>query len=78
MAAKSKLTGSECPDGKTDRDAPDNMAVVTDPIEVSRFIAQISAELAAMARGSKLDVLAYFLEMAHLEAVSEEEQHGRR
>lgn len=36
--------------------------------EISRYIAQMSGEMAVMARSAKLDVLAYFLEMAKIEA----------
>lgn len=36
--------------------------------ESSQYIAQMAQELARMARGSRLDLLAYFLDMAELEA----------
>lgn len=42
-----------------------------DPVvkeEIARYVAQMSGEMAAMARSAKLDVLAYFLEMAKIEA----------
>lgn len=38
--------------------------------ELSRYIAQMSGELAAMARATKLELLAYFLEMARIEATT--------
>ncbi|MCP8939865.1 hypothetical protein NK718_15155 [Alsobacter sp. SYSU M60028] len=38
--------------------------------EVSRYVGQMATEMAALARGAKLDVLAYFLEMARIEAQS--------
>ncbi len=37
-------------------------------VEVSRYIAAMSAELAGMARAANLDILTYFLDMARLEA----------
>ncbi|SDR51944.1 hypothetical protein SAMN05444161_5149 [Rhizobiales bacterium GAS191] len=36
--------------------------------EVARYIGQMSAELSSMARKSDFDLLAYFLEMARVEA----------
>lgn len=36
--------------------------------EVTRYIAQMSAELASMARASELSLLSYFLDMAAAEA----------
>ena len=39
-------------------------------LESAQYIAQMSAELAAIARGSNLDLLAYFLDMARLEATN--------
>ena len=39
-------------------------------LESARYIAQMSAELAAIARNANLDLLAYFLEMARVEATS--------
>ena len=39
-------------------------------IESARYIAQMSGELAAMARNANLDLLAYFLDMARVEATS--------
>ena len=38
--------------------------------ESAQYIAQMSAELASIARASNLDLLAYFLEMARVEATS--------
>jgi hypothetical protein len=37
-------------------------------LESAQYIAQMSAELASIARASSLDLLAYFLEMARVEA----------
>ena len=39
-------------------------------LESAQYIAQMSAELAAMARNANLDLLAYFLDMARVEATS--------
>jgi hypothetical protein len=39
-------------------------------LQSARYIAQMSAELASIARASHLDLLAYFLEMARVEATS--------
>jgi hypothetical protein len=39
-------------------------------LEAAQYIAQMSAELAVMARGANLDLLAYFLDMARVEATS--------
>lgn len=36
--------------------------------EVARYVAQMSAELGGMARSARLDLLAYFLDMARVEA----------
>jgi hypothetical protein len=44
-----------------------------DPAEVARYVGQMSAELAALARAARLDVLAYFLDMARLEALARDE-----
>lgn len=37
-------------------------------IVVARYVADLAAELATLARGQRLDLLAYFLDMAVLEA----------
>jgi hypothetical protein len=37
--------------------------------ETSQYIAEFSAELSYLARESKLDLLAYLLDMARLEAI---------
>jgi hypothetical protein len=42
--------------------------------EVSRYIASMTAEMATMARSAKLDLLVYFLDMAHVEATTQSEQ----
>jgi hypothetical protein len=39
-------------------------------LESAQYIAQMSAELAFIARSSNLDLLAYFLDMARVEATS--------
>ncbi|MBB4041664.1 hypothetical protein GGR34_003342 [Microvirga flocculans] len=39
------------------------------PLETAGYIAEFSAELSYLARQSKLDLLAYLLDMARLEAI---------
>ncbi len=46
--------------------------------ETARYIVAMSAELAALARGAQLDLLAYFLEMARMEAAAETDKARRR
>jgi hypothetical protein len=41
-----------------------------DPEQVALFVSQMTAELAILARSARLDVLAYFLDMARVEAAS--------
>ncbi len=41
-----------------------------DAEEVALYVSQMTAELSALARCAKLDVLAYFLDMARVEAAS--------
>jgi hypothetical protein len=49
--------------------APDIlMTTRLSPEETARYIAEFSAELSYLARRSKLDLLAYLLDMARLEA----------
>ncbi len=43
-----------------------------DQAEVARYVGQMAAELAGLARSARLDVLAYFLDMARLEAAARE------
>ena len=42
--------------------------------EVARYIADMIVQLGSMASGAKLDLLAYFLKMAHAECVSHLQQ----
>jgi len=43
----------------------------TDPTtDVARYVADMTAQLASMARAAKLDLLAYFLNMANAESES--------
>ena len=37
--------------------------------EVARYIADMTIQLASMASGARLDLLAYFLNMAHAESI---------
>jgi len=39
--------------------------------ELATYIAQMTGQMAAMARGEKLDLLAYFLDMARIEAATQ-------
>ena len=39
------------------------------PVETAQYVAEFSAELAFLARKTKLDLLAYLLDMARLEAI---------
>ena len=39
------------------------------PAETARYVAEFSAELSYLARQAKLDLLAYLLDMARLEAI---------
>lgn len=58
---------------------PDGVPRSNDPQaveEMARYIAQMSGELAAMARATKLELLAYFLEMARIEATTRSRRGG--
>ncbi|MBB3019832.1 hypothetical protein FHR70_002897 [Microvirga lupini] len=39
------------------------------PTETARYVAEFSAELSYLARNANLDLLAYLLDMARLEAI---------
>ncbi|MBM6579248.1 hypothetical protein ILT44_03545 [Microvirga sp. BT689] len=39
------------------------------PVETARYVAEFSAELSYLARKANLDLLAYLLDMARLEAI---------
>ena len=41
--------------------------------ELAGYVAQMTGQMAAMARGEKLDLLAYFLDMARIEAATQAE-----
>jgi hypothetical protein len=49
---------------------------ITDPTEAARYIAEFTAELSVVARGAKLELLAYLLDMARLEATRIQSGHG--
>ena len=50
-------------------DAPQHPPVGPDKAdEAARYIGQMTGEMALLARGARLDTLAYFLEMARIEA----------
>ncbi len=44
--------------------------------EMARYVAQMAGELAAMARATRLELLAYFLEMARIEATTRSRRNG--
>ena len=44
--------------------------------DVARYIADMTVQLASMASGAKLELLAYFLKMAHAECVSQFRPRG--
>ena len=44
-----------------------------EPGQVAEYVASMAAELAAMARGSKLDFVAHLLDMARLAAIEAED-----
>jgi hypothetical protein len=48
---------------------------ITDPTEAARYIAEFTAELSIVARGAKLELLAYLLDMARLEATRIQSGH---
>ena len=39
------------------------------PVETARYVAEFTAELTYLAQGAQLDLLAYLLDMARLEAI---------
>ena len=47
------------------------------PDETARYIAEFSAELSFLARQTKLDLLAYLLDMARMEAIRTIQTTGR-
>ncbi len=59
---------------KAERSSPCGRQPTEDAACVAEYIASITAELAGMAGGARLDMLTYFLNMARLEA----EFHMRR
>jgi hypothetical protein len=46
------------------------------PLDAARYIGEMTAELARFARRHDLSTLAYFLEMAHIEASDQARQLG--
>ncbi|WP_201832147.1 hypothetical protein [Microvirga zambiensis] len=47
------------------------------PAETAQYVAEFSAELAFLARHAKLDLLAYLLDMARLEAIRVVQSSGK-
>jgi hypothetical protein len=58
------------------RPVPGLSAGQSSPGEVARYIAEFSAELSFLAREAELELLAYLLDMARLEAVEVARQEG--
>jgi hypothetical protein len=56
------------PPGRVASPAPPSGEAEDPEIDVARYIAEMTAQLASMARAAKLDLLAYFLSMAHAES----------
>ncbi|MBF9234058.1 hypothetical protein I2H38_11770 [Microvirga sp. BT350] len=48
------------------------------PVEVAQYIAEFTAELSYLARKGRLDLLAYLLDMARLEAIRTVQAEGRK
>ena len=48
---------------------------VAEPAEAARYIAEFTAELSVIARHAKLELLAYLLDMARLEATRVQSGH---
>jgi hypothetical protein len=64
----SEKSGSR-PESGTPRDVGEGVpAPPPDGISTAKYIAQMSAELAELAGKARLDMLAYFLDLARLEA----------
>lgn len=69
-------------DDRSDHDASIPSGALSDsPAETAAYIAQMMAELAVIARHARLDLLAYFIEMARVEAatrarMAQEQQNG--
>jgi hypothetical protein len=65
----------ECAEPATVGSGSDQALVPAAPVasEAARYIAEFTAELSAIAKHSGLDLLAYLLDMAHLEATRAED-----
>lgn len=55
------------PNPRAQQPAPEGASAAE---EVARYVADMTLQLATMASGAKLDLLAYFLNMAHAESVA--------
>lgn len=51
-------------------DVPEAVPEIT-PLDAARYLAEMTAELSRFARRYELSTLAYFLEMAHIEAADQ-------
>jgi len=65
-----KREGRVSPASVRAKGAPRRGEPVDSSVDVARYIADMTAQLASMARAAKLDLLAYFLNMANAESES--------
>ena len=65
------------PYGHPPRDQPPDDPSSEDPATTAAYIAELTRELAGMARRSRLEIVAHLLEMAELEAMDAIGPHGR-
>lgn len=66
-----ELPRTRSPSGRVSRTTPSTTPDASQTVEeVSRYVGQMCGEMASLARTARLDVLAYFLEMARIEAAS--------
>lgn len=73
VQAQKQTPSAPEPDGQDDRIPERPMTA----LEAASFIESMAAELRSMARGTKLETLSYFLEMARLEASAEVERQAK-
>jgi hypothetical protein len=67
QAPLSRIAPPDLAGGTAGKSIADDPAAIA---EVAHYIAQLTGEMAGMARAAKLDLLGYFLEMARIEATS--------
>lgn len=65
--------------GRALRELPNDRPITPEQaLEIARYVAQITGELGLMTRAAKLDSLAYFIEMARIDAQTLLASRGRR